>query len=83
VFGWFARFHDGRESIEDDPRPGRLVSFRTEENIEKVHSLVNEDRRITIRMITDTFDINKETARDILKMISGNEGLVRFLCRTA
>jgi hypothetical protein len=67
VFGWFAKFHDGRESIEDGPRPGRPVSIRTEENIEKVRNIVSEDRRITTRMITDMLNINKETARDILK----------------
>jgi histone-lysine N-methyltransferase SETMAR len=65
VFEWFAKFHDGRESIKDDPRPGRPVSIRTEENIEKVRNLVSEDRRITTRMITDMLKINKDTARDI------------------
>jgi hypothetical protein len=65
VFEWFARFLDGRESIEDDPRPGRPVSIRTEENIQKVRNLVNEDRRIATNMITDMLNINKETARNI------------------
>jgi hypothetical protein len=67
VFEWFAKFHAGRESIEDDPRPGRPVSIQTEENIEKVSNLVSEDRRITTRMTTDMLDINKEMAGDILK----------------
>jgi hypothetical protein len=65
VFEWFARFRDGRESIEDDPRPGLPVSIRTEENLQKVRNLVNEDRRITSNMITDMLNINKETARNI------------------
>jgi hypothetical protein len=43
VFEWFAKFHDCRESIEDNPRPGRSVSIRTEENIEEVRNLVSED----------------------------------------
>jgi hypothetical protein len=59
VFEWFARLHDDRESIEDDTRPGWSVSIRTEENIEKVRNLVNEDRRITNRIITDTLNIKK------------------------
>jgi hypothetical protein len=57
VFGSSAPFHGGRESIEDDPRPRRPVSIRTEENNEKVNNLVNEDRRITTRMNTDMFNI--------------------------
>jgi hypothetical protein len=44
VFEWFARVRDDRESMEDDPRHRRPVSIRTEENIEKVRNLVNEDR---------------------------------------
>jgi hypothetical protein len=60
VFGWFARFHDGRESIEDDPRPRRPVSIRTEENVKKVRNLVIEDRRITTRMNTDMLNIIKK-----------------------
>jgi hypothetical protein len=44
VFEWFARVRDDLESMEDDPRQGRPVSIRTEENIEKVRNLVNEDR---------------------------------------
>jgi hypothetical protein len=65
VFEWFAKFYDCRESIEDDPRPRRPVSIRTEENTDKVRNLVSEDRRLTTRMITDMLNINKETARDI------------------
>jgi hypothetical protein len=44
VFEWFARVCDYRESMEDDPRQRRPVSIRTEESIEKVRNLVNEDR---------------------------------------
>jgi hypothetical protein len=28
LFEWFALFRDGRESIEDDPGPGRQVSIK-------------------------------------------------------
>jgi hypothetical protein len=69
VFEWFAKFHAGRESIEDDPRPGLPVSIQTEENIEKVFNLMSEDRRITTRMTTDMLDVNKEMAGDILKKL--------------
>jgi hypothetical protein len=65
VFEWFAKFHDGHKSNDDHPRPGRPVSIRTEENIEKVRDLVSADRRITSRMITDMLNINKEMAHDI------------------
>jgi hypothetical protein len=67
VSEWFAKFHGGRESTEDDPRPGRPVYIRTEENIEQVLNLVSEDRRITTRMITDMLNSNKETAVQLFK----------------
>ncbi len=33
----------GRESVEDDPRPGRLVSVTTQETIDKVHDVILTD----------------------------------------
>ncbi|KAJ8940907.1 hypothetical protein NQ318_017498 [Aromia moschata] len=35
VFEWFKRFKEGRETTEDDPRPGRPSTSQTDENIEK------------------------------------------------
>ncbi|KAJ8958130.1 hypothetical protein NQ318_006066 [Aromia moschata] len=36
VFEWFKRFKEGRETTEDDPRPGRPSTSKTGENIEKI-----------------------------------------------
>ncbi|KAJ8958040.1 hypothetical protein NQ318_002046 [Aromia moschata] len=35
VFEWFKRFKERRETTEDDPRPGRPSTSKTDENIEK------------------------------------------------
>ncbi|KAJ8933701.1 hypothetical protein NQ318_012255 [Aromia moschata] len=35
VFEWFKQFKEGRETTEDDPRPGRPSKSETDENIEK------------------------------------------------
>ncbi|KAJ8934901.1 hypothetical protein NQ318_007107 [Aromia moschata] len=35
VFEWFKRFKEERETTEDDPRPGRPSTSKTDENIEK------------------------------------------------
>ncbi|KAJ8948156.1 hypothetical protein NQ318_009244 [Aromia moschata] len=35
VFEWFKRFKEGRETTEDDPRPGRPSTSKTDGNIEK------------------------------------------------
>jgi len=35
VFEWFKRFKEGRKEIEDDQRPGRPSTSKTDTNIEK------------------------------------------------
>ncbi|KAJ8942659.1 hypothetical protein NQ318_013372 [Aromia moschata] len=49
VFEWFKRFKEGRETAEEDPRPGRPSMSKTNENIEKIGKLIREDRRLSIR----------------------------------
>ena len=70
VFEWHKRFVDGRLSVEDDAKPGRPCSVKTDVNIEKVRELVRElvrtDRRLTIRMMADQLGIDKELVRSIL-----------------
>ncbi|KAJ8939420.1 hypothetical protein NQ318_020875 [Aromia moschata] len=36
VVEWLKRFKEGRETTEDDPRPGRSSTSKTDENIEKL-----------------------------------------------
>ncbi|KAJ8963398.1 hypothetical protein NQ318_018877 [Aromia moschata] len=38
VFEWFKRFKEGRETTEDDPRPGRPSTSKMDKNIEKLGS---------------------------------------------
>ena len=63
VFEWHKRFVDGRLSVEDDAKPGRPCSVKTDVNIEKVRELVRTDRRLTIRMMADQLGIDKELIR--------------------
>ncbi|GFU04817.1 protein GVQW3 [Trichonephila clavipes] len=63
VFEWFKRFKDGRQ---DDSRPGRPSTSKTDENVEKVDSLIRSDHRLSIRAIAETVNIDKECVRQIL-----------------
>ncbi|XP_018302490.1 putative uncharacterized protein FLJ37770 [Mycetomoellerius zeteki] len=36
VFEWFKRFQDGRKDVEDDSRPGRPSTSKTDVNIETI-----------------------------------------------
>ena len=51
VCKWVRRFHDGLESIENDPRVGRPVSILTEKNVATVKTLIEEDAHYTVQEI--------------------------------
>ena len=66
VYKWVKRFSEGRESVTDEERSGRPTTSRTEENIAKVHQIVSENRRLTVRSIAEQVNIDRETVRKIL-----------------
>ncbi|KAL4131067.1 hypothetical protein QTP88_008418 [Uroleucon formosanum] len=66
VFEWHKRFREGREEVEDNQRVGRPCSSKTNDNISKINEIVRKDRRLSIRMIAEMVNIDKETIRQIL-----------------
>ena len=44
VFEWHKRFKNGREEVEDDPKPGQSSTSKTADNIDRVNTLVHKDR---------------------------------------
>ena len=48
---WVKRFKEGRQSTEDDQREGRPSTSTTQNQIEEVQRMVNDDPKITIRTI--------------------------------
>ena len=67
VFEWHKRFSEGREIVKDDECPGRPCTSRTEENVEKISQIVRKDRRLSVRMIAKSVNIEKDTALKILR----------------
>ncbi|XP_045149088.1 protein GVQW3 isoform X2 [Echinops telfairi] len=67
VFDWHKRFKEGREDVRDDARSGRPVTHRTRENIRKVKELACSNRQLTVRMMAEELNLDKETVRLILK----------------
>ena len=52
--------------VEDEPRAGRLSTSKTDDNVERVRSLVGSDRRLTLRMISSELNLNRFTGHQIL-----------------
>jgi hypothetical protein len=44
VFGWYARFRDGHENLEDDERSGQPTAAQTPDMMETVRDLISTDR---------------------------------------
>jgi len=63
---WAAEFQRGRTSLEVDPREGRPKNSTTPENIEQVHDMILDDRRMKAREIAETIRISKERVEYIL-----------------
>ena len=53
VYKWVKRFSEGRESVTDEERSGRLATSRTEENIANFRQILRENRRLTVRSIAE------------------------------
>ena len=76
VCKWVHRFNDDRESIENDPRVGRLVSMWTEKNIATVKTLLEEEARYTMQEIEELSGIYPSS---VLKILCERLGL-RKIC---
>ena len=59
-------FKVGRTSIEDDPKSGRPSSSTDDDHIEKVRSVIRENRRLTIREVSEEVGICKSSCHTIL-----------------
>ena len=66
VFRWHKSFLEGREQVEDEPRAGRHSTSKTDDNVERVRSLVRSERRLTLRMISSDLNLNRFIVHEIL-----------------
>jgi len=65
-YEWYQRFKSGRTSIEGDPKSGRPSSSTGDHHIEKVRSVIRENRRLTIREVYEEVGICKSSCHTIL-----------------
>jgi hypothetical protein len=65
VFRWHKTFKEGRENVEDEHCSGRPCTVKSDENVERVRSLVATDRRLTVRFVANELNMNKNGTRTI------------------
>lgn len=66
VYKWHNLFKQGRDSIEDDPRPGRPVEATTAENVEKLEKIILEDARLKKKQLAEMIGVSASTILNIL-----------------
>jgi hypothetical protein len=54
-------FKEGRGEIEDNPRPSRPCTSKTDANIEKVGEIIRKNRCLNIQAVAKLANIDKES----------------------
>ena len=68
VFEWHKRFKEGRESVRDDKRCGRIKEIRTPELIGQIKNFMDKDRCVYIETISAKFDVSVRTLHTIIRV---------------
>jgi len=63
AFCWHKMFSEGRTIVEDEQLSRRPSTTRTSDNTARVPELVRSDRRLTVKMIADEVNVNREAVR--------------------
>ena len=79
VFEWHKLFREGRERVEDDDHTGRPSTSKTNENVSRVQTLLNSDRRMSIRMIADELSIPQT---QVFEIVTENLGMRKVCARS-
>ncbi|XP_045453290.1 protein GVQW3-like [Melitaea cinxia] len=78
VYKWHSLFKKGRESLEDDPRPGRSIEVTTPELIQKVEKLVLNDARLKKKQLAEIVGVSDTT---IFKILHDHLGTTKVSAR--
>ena len=78
VFEWHKQFKEGRKDVEDDSRSGRPSMSRTADNVERVKQMVRGDHWLTVRMIADELEINRDS---VWKTITEDLGMQKICAK--
>ncbi|KAJ8954780.1 hypothetical protein NQ318_014890 [Aromia moschata] len=71
IFWWHKAFAEGREGVSDENRAGWLSTSSSDANVKRVRDLLNSDRRLSVRLISETLDITKTIVHEIVSEALG------------
>ncbi|KAJ8948152.1 hypothetical protein NQ318_009240 [Aromia moschata] len=71
AFAWHKAFAEGREDVNDENRAGGPSTSSSDDNVKRVRDLLNTDRRLSVRLISDTLDITKTIVHEIVSKSLG------------
>ncbi|KAJ8947781.1 hypothetical protein NQ318_017054 [Aromia moschata] len=71
IFRWHKAFAEGREDVNDENRAGRPSTSSSDDNVKRVRDLLNTDRRLSVRLISETLDITKTIVHEIVSKSLG------------
>ncbi|KAJ8942388.1 hypothetical protein NQ318_016636 [Aromia moschata] len=63
---WHKAFAEGREDVNDENRAGRPSTSSFDDNVKRMRDLLNTDRRLSVRLISETLDIKKSIVHEIV-----------------
>ena len=66
VYTWFTQFKNGRDDLNDDPRPGRPEASNRAELMEKLREIIAIDAKFTVRMLPEKLNLSYCTIYTIL-----------------
>ena len=66
VYTWFERFRNVCDSVEDEERSGRPSTSKTQETFERVSEMIQSNKLLTIREISEDLNISYGSVQNIL-----------------
>ena len=78
VAKWSAEFKRGRDSLEDDPRPGHPADVISQEMIDRVERLVLNNRRIKVAELASERSISNGS---VYTIIHEHLGMSKSICQ--
>ena len=81
VYKWITQFNGGKGDTKDEPRSGRPRTSFTDDNVEKIRTVINTDRRISLREISVETNVNEFTVHEIVHSLGYKKLSARWIPR--